>query len=211
MLLSQETPVTVSAESLIVLHLVPLSFQNPTTQVDFAHIKEPCPPQPFNVGGWDHRFNYDGFLTFSKIPEHSGVRTYLQIFRSGVIEAVDAKTLKPEGQGKKFPAYFENMIIEYASKYLKIQEQLGVSPPLVMMLSLMGIKDFIIQPDPTKYFLEDRHPIDRDHLLLPEIVVNSYKEEVPRLLRPAFDAIWNASGWTACLYYDGQGNWLLKG
>jgi hypothetical protein len=46
---------------------------------------------------------------------------------------------------------------------------------------------------------------DRDTLLLPDILVEDLGEDVGRLFRPAFDAVWQASGWSRCHHYDAEG------
>jgi hypothetical protein len=57
----------------------------------------------------------------------------------------------------------------------------------------------------------DRHFIDRDLLVLPDVVLesypNDYRVELPRLMRPVVDAFWQAGGWPRSIGYDGEGNW----
>ena len=50
-------------------------------------------------------------------------------------------------------------------------------------------------------------PIDRDVLVLPEKVVDDYGQNVQTLLRPIFDAVWNAAGYEYCLNYDENDKW----
>ncbi|TFI51958.1 hypothetical protein BLD44_023585 [Mastigocladus laminosus UU774] len=51
------------------------------------------------------------------------------------------------------------------------------------------------------------YSIDRDILLIPEIVIEDYAAKASNILRPAFDAIWQACGWECCQNYDASGNW----
>ena len=54
------------------------------------------------------------------------------------------------------------------------------------------------------------NPIDRNELLLPEIIVEEYKNNTAALLRPAFDAVWQASGFLRSGNYDDNGKWIAK-
>ncbi len=51
------------------------------------------------------------------------------------------------------------------------------------------------------------HGTDRDFLELPEVVAEDYGSDVGRLLRPAFDALWQACGIEQSANYDQAGNW----
>ena len=60
------------------------------------------------------------------------------------------------------------------------------------------------------YYSRRRHGvprIDRDTLLLPDVSVESFEVDLPRLLRPVLDALWQAGGWDGSRNYDGEGNW----
>ena len=49
------------------------------------------------------------------------------------------------------------------------------------------------------------HTIDRDNLLIPEVMVESYGEKPEDFMRISFDTIWNAAGWNRSMGYDGKG------
>jgi hypothetical protein len=48
--------------------------------------------------------------------------------------------------------------------------------------------------------------IDRDTLMLPEVLIEEYGAEIGKLLRPSFDALWQACGLEKSLNYDDQVN-----
>jgi hypothetical protein len=52
--------------------------------------------------------------------------------------------------------------------------------------------------------------IDRDMLLLPDVLIETYTPDMPTLLRPLFDAVWNAAGWERSINYDEKGKWTLR-
>ena len=49
---------------------------------------------------------------------------------------------------------------------------------------------------------------DRDSLLLPDLLIDDLAVDLPSLLKPAFDAMWQASGWSRCLDYGEEGTWM---
>jgi hypothetical protein len=58
-----------------------------------------------------------------------------------------------------------------------------------------------------RFFEEDSRTIDRDILLLPEALVDTYNVKPEIVLKPAFDAIWNSCGLAKSLNYDENGEW----
>ncbi len=48
-------------------------------------------------------------------------------------------------------------------------------------------------------FPDEHHPIDRDTVLLPDILIDSLNVDVPQVMKPIFDAVWNACGLPRCL------------
>ena len=52
--------------------------------------------------------------------------------------------------------------------------------------------------------------IPRDVVLLPDIVVDGDDTDVPRALRPTFDALWQALGYDRSPSYGADGAWTGK-
>jgi hypothetical protein len=52
-------------------------------------------------------------------------------------------------------------------------------------------------------------PIDRDVLVLPDVMVEDFGGDPSQIMRPLFDMIWNASGLERSLNYDDEGNWRI--
>lgn len=58
-------------------------------------------------------------------------------------------------------------------------------------------------------FIGVRHyPIDRDTLVIPEIVVDTFDCIIATILRPIFDVVWNATGWPKSMNYNDSGEWI---
>lgn len=151
------------------------------------------------------RVNFDGLVTYGM--EGARNPTYLQLFRSGAIEGVDAQMFG-RGDKNQIPCVtFEEEFIDALKRYLCVQKEIGAECPIVVMLSLLGVKGFTMAM-PRNYWSHREYPIDRDDLIIPEILVESWDVDAATAIKPAFDAVWQASGWEGSPFYDKQtGAW----
>jgi hypothetical protein len=60
---------------------------------------------------------------------------------------------------------------------------------------------------PAGYATSALDVFDRDPLLIPEILTESFDHETVPEVRPIIDAIWNATGWPGSPHYDEQNQW----
>ena len=206
---ANETPVPFYDTAKIVLHLIPIISFNPAQRYDIDKIaSQPTsmPPIGFHVGGLSYRYNLDGFLTHD--PEQDGKScSYVQLFRSGIIEAVEGWLLRSERSDGKKLIYGndEKELIKSLSTYLSLQRILNVEPPIFVFLTLLGVKGYSMSVDRFKFPTRRSHTIDRDVLQLPEVMVENYDDKAENVLKPCFDSIWNACGFPRDLYYNEQG------
>jgi hypothetical protein len=206
---SRGSPVTLVGGPQLRLHIVPFTAFEAGAQVDIATLstypyRELLAPVGA-IGFSDSRHNFDGFLTYSLDAARAALY-YLQVFRNGAVESSTATLFgSTSDRGSFISKTYEGSVIEATERFFSLQERLGVDPPLAVMLSLIGVKGYHM--DVRDAFLDDVYPIDRDRLLVPEVIATSLHEDVGRLLRPAFDTVWNAAGWPRSLNYDDEGNW----
>lgn len=77
-----DTPVQLPNTAKTVLHLTPLTSFDVSSSRDLANFEKfSVHLRPLYSSGWNHRFNFDGFLTYSVLPSNE-VRSYLQIRRT---------------------------------------------------------------------------------------------------------------------------------
>ena len=62
--------------------------------------------------------------------------------------------------------------------------------------------------DQSRFMDQQLDPIDKDALLLPDLIVESYGLDAANILRGVFDAIWQSAGWPRSMNYDENGNWV---
>lgn len=165
------------------------------------------PPAPtHNV---KYRPNADGFVTYWVPGGQGSAVSYVQLYRDGRIEAVDAYYLRSGSGLPTVDQRFEERLIRGVHCYLEAQKNLGVEPPLSLALSLTDIKGYYILLPIDEHDDEPDHRIDQELLTLPEFIVSEYAAEpTDVILKPALDVLWQAAGWDSCKhYYEGRYAW----
>ena len=213
-IIAGETPIPLTSVHLMVLHLLPVISARPETRLessDFRVFDNTPGPRPIGSNHLNHSFNFDGFLTTSSCLRgpHNG---YVQIFRNGFLESVESETLNFENPRRQDPdpiipsIAWEEYILSAFPSYLKALDTLKIPPPYVASISMLNVRGFTMYVGP-EYYTHENRPVDRDHLLTNEILIESTSDDAGRLLRPLFDQIWNACGWHGSINYDKEGNW----
>ena len=206
MILSGETPINMDAGAKIVLHIIPIGAFDPASNLDVASLKQQSPALLYETGktGRSGRYNFDGFLSFSDTYP-----SYTQTFRNGIIEAVDACMVIPINDRTNIQREYEEKIIQGVNKYTSIQEKLGAEPPFFIFLSLLDVKGYSMSGNSLSNFgsLRANHQIERNNLLVPEVMIESFDFESSKVMKPIFDAVWNACGYSGSQNYDDSGNW----
>ncbi len=192
-----DLPLHLVADAKVVLHLVPLFSLGSAMSRDV--IREAARVggllQPIKGDAWGGRYNFDGYVVVSAKGE-----SYVQVFRSGLIEAAALPFLNiPEQYRNQIPAVdFERSILSKLALYLDAQNCLRTPLPIFAAISLLNVRN---------HTLLRGYGIDRENLQLPEILIEDYSADIARLLRPSFDALWQACGHEKSPNYDDEGNW----
>ena len=196
-ILQGNTPETLSGKSYVCIHMIPVAAYDPSFSFDIARVRElllligrqVCNPS----------VNFDGRL-FS-VPVYTGVAdAYVQLFRNGVIEAVDCQMTD-----KYLPVAYESEIIKSVSDYAEFYRNHEMLTPVLVGLTLLNVKEFRMGKDRVEHHIG--RPIDRDHLILPERFAESLDFDAASFLRPCFDQIWNACGYSRSMNYNEKGKW----
>jgi hypothetical protein len=203
-IVASETPAPLQEGAKLVLHVLPISALDPTSHVDLERIDTQIGAlPPLRSNGYDYRFNFDGFLTHYTDSNPRICYSYLQLFRGGAIEAVTSEILHNKDGGRLFPTgAVERELITAMEVYLHAYKGLQIEPPIIVMISLIGVRGYFIMAVQGN---DQRDSFDRDALLLPDLMIEDPSVSVETLLKPAFDAMWQASGWPRCFNYDVKG------
>ncbi|HXX24163.1 MAG TPA: ATP-binding protein [Terriglobia bacterium] len=195
---AEDTPVPLVQGAKIVLHVVPLSAFSSFAQIDLqsvAVISRELHFIPLGfVTGWDGRFNLEGYARYISLRDGLSLG-YLQIFRTGALETVDTSLASHSaGVGYLRGANLKADVIEKLGYYLPSLKGLGVDVPLAVMISLLGVKGYRVGPQETAA-IHGIGRFDRDVILVPELLLESFDADIKHLLKQTFDMVWNAAGW----------------
>ncbi len=205
----------------IILHMIPHTpletfdlgaFTLPTLQLEneIDHITPEVAlflpiTAPYNrrVGG---KFNDDGLLVYVRAaydirdgnpvmeiePEKRSAYSYLQVFNDGSIEVVRASYYRGH---RLIHENYETALLEAVPRCLRIQEELGVEPPISVYLTLSGVLNAHLSDDSKK---EKSGPLKTDPFYIPEIVVASFaiddQNKLIESLREGFQQVRHAAG-----------------
>ena len=195
----------------IVLHLIPLESFSPNYSIDLKLIiNDPAKLKPIYTSGWGPRINLEGVLSYAGGRSEKS-HSYVQLYRNGIIEAVEGLILHSGREKKIIPSLtYELGLLRSLAAFLNLLRELGVNMPIVIFLTLIGAKDWEMGVDRMKYWGDEYYKIDRDILQLPETIISSYDTEQKDILRPMFDLIWNACGYKRSYNFNEAGNWVAK-
>ncbi len=213
-LLSGQASPQMNGEHFIVLHILPVAGVAQSVKLEPSDLTDASKDhklKPINSNGWGDEFNFDGLIV--KSSNSNGLcDSYVQLMRNGFIEAVDCRILAPRSHNGGPPAKiiasiaWEQKILERFSDYLNALQAVSIPAPYCVSISFLNVRSFLMYVGPRYDSGYDR-PIDRDHLLTEEILVESTSLQADQILKPHFDQIWNACGRRGSINYDQAGNW----
>lgn len=203
-----ETPRPTSLLPGVVLHITPLSALTAGSAVDVvaAYEKPEC-FIPLGATGFDQHLNFDGMLTTTGDgTSRRPTPAYCQLFRNGCVEAVRSYQ-SDSGPAPLNIQRIEELLVKRTRGIVSGLVALGLSPPFVVMPSLLGVRDVSIIYGPSKF--ERPPPFDRDDLILPEVVLQdvSFQTGWADGFRTTFDVIWQGVGIRGSPGFDKEGAW----
>jgi len=206
---ANELPVPFENGAKIALHLIPISSFNPGQSYDISKtISNNGLLAPIYPASYNRRYNFDGYISYTMNSEQKS-ESYVQLYRNGIIEVVDSQLL--HSWDKKLLIYsrsFEEDLIASLSRFCSFLKLIEIDLPCFIFMTLLGIKGYSIEPNGPSRIMKN-HPIDRDILIIPEVIIENLDAEADEILHPIFDTIWNACGFERSLNYDSNGKWSL--
>lgn len=190
------------------MHIVPLQSVTSDTQINISLALQSLRKlQPPGASGWSHRLNLDGSVTFSETGK-GYADGYALTFRSGIIEAVQVwETFNGE---VTFPSHaYEDQMRLAVGAYFRLLNDIGISAPAYLFLALTKMAGYKFAVDRNR-FMGSYHSVDRDTLVMPEVLVEDWSVDPAKTMRPLFDMVWNAFGYERSFNYDEQGCWAPR-
>ncbi len=132
------------------------------------------------------------------------------MFRSGIIESVTVETASKDKSRKMIPSTtLEIELMRIVGSYLTGLKNLDVPNPAIVTAAFLEIAGYELAV-PFRFSNPNHPTIDRDELIFPDILVEDFAGDMRFVLRPLFDALWNAGGYESCMNYDSTGNWTVS-
>jgi hypothetical protein len=182
-----EMPVPLTDHPKTALHLVPLEVLESDhgfamDQLSGAQLL------PLYAGG-SRRPSFDGLLSFNE-------QSYALLFRNGAIEAVESSIMD---DGYIPSVALQQALVDRLGDYLSILSRLGVAPPVLLMISLLGVADCRVTLSRRQYMRamgsgEYSLTFGRDELLCPPVSIEEPDADPAEVLKPSLDIIANAAG-----------------
>ncbi|MBU1354997.1 MAG: ATP-binding protein [Candidatus Edwardsbacteria bacterium] len=195
-------PIDLNGTPNIFLHIIPL-FSNVVIDFTKKEIRDHCVLTPLASGVGSYRMNIDGRLIYDK--DRNGC-TYIQLFRDGKIEYCDNKTIFASVDKKIDIKWLERRVIDSLYKVTSLYNYLGITYPVIVFLSLLGVKEYKINAG--NDYLNTDVAFDSNDLLLPELIMDKGPTDITEcasLLKTTFDILWNAGDYVRCFNYDEDG------
>jgi hypothetical protein len=218
-IVAQEGPAVLGTGPKLIFHAIPLIETDVATQLlAFRETDWILKLRPLDGGVSSWNRNLDGLVVRAR--EHDPGESYVQLFLDGTVEAVGVRIIRilpgptgdaalySEGEGPGFSGYYvEQQVIATMAGVRDLWVGSGFRGPLLLGLTLTGVQGLRIFPHSERFrALATR--IDRDVVIIPEVVVDDASENADRMLRPVFDMMWTAGGWARSPHYDAAGGWL---
>jgi hypothetical protein len=193
----------------LVMHLIPMRAIQGLIQIDpVLYAGERMLPLIGSTAALP-RLNVDGALVIRNPTPQGETYGYSQLFRNGFFESTYVLSGRHERGLAVLPSKgIEQNLIDHLSKFRQELTFLNAGGDCIAMLSLLranevklGVRD--------QWHLEDHQTFfDRKTIVLPDIVArDGLASELA--LKPLFDLLWQAAGFTSSQNYDSAGQRLI--
>lgn len=205
------TPIPLASTPTVVLHIVPATALDPLFCVPLDLV-ESLGMLPMTSSSRPRtRYCLDGLVKYRAEPDATS--SYVMMLRAGVIESVANAQL--DRHGFYAPWQTELLVLRRLNDYVRLLRQLRATTPVSIWLTLTGMAGIHTPLLSTLQELEAQEAADCPlaygdvRLTLPMIAVDYFDAKLDPgvLMRPAFDALWQAFGHTKSHSYDQAGNW----
>jgi hypothetical protein len=189
-----------------IAHIIPFQAFQPGFQINWDIItKNQITVCPFYAVGGNFGYILEGHLTWLQDFNSQRCDNYTLVFRNGIIEAVETRLFEPLKNVTQLDGpLIAASLVKWVEGFIQASARLGISFPFMVSYGLIGVADFTLRTSLTHH-LSGSARIDRNELLLPEIVINEIPPTVTDSLKPILDGLWNAGGFSECKF---QREWL---
>lgn len=215
-LISNKSNLLTSNSPILVVHYIPISaFNNSLQLFSISDIKEAIRESNSSAFGNTNRntITIDGIsINYNQFEEKS-----LANFKNnGIIEKATINLFEKDfdlpGIAPKFVVnciFSEallNTIIQDFNEMKKYYKFLGITSPIIISYAFLNAIDYTIPSMRAIYHVLGK--IDREILCINDLYIDNFNKETETILKPVFDAIWNACGYEKCPAFDDEENYI---
>lgn len=219
-----EYHINIPGPARMLIHMISIDTLNVNESFDletiFNNFKDYLKPPDCTFGKRITRNLLGLLVTCGPDPNTENFVGYVQLYRRGMIEAINSSLLEPTTQlhGRRYinPVkilemwYLEKNIIDSCSMYLKTLEKVGVGLPIYLYISFIHMKEYKISLFPYRgvFIDNDSDEAKKDEILLPRIKIDSFGINFEEKLKTTFDIFWNVFNQSGSRNYDENGRFI---
>lgn len=221
---SGEFHVNIPSQTRMLIHMISIDSLETNRSLDletiFTEFKKYLKPPGCTLGKNIERNLHGLLVSCGPDPYSDNYVGYVQLYRNGIIEAIDSSLMKPTNHlhGKRYTKpvkklgmwFLEKNIINSCEMYLKTLDKIGAGLPIYLFLSFTHLKGYKISLAPYGgLFIDNDSDITkRDVILLPRIKIDSFEIGIEEKLKASFDMFWNAFNQPCSRNYDENGRFI---
>jgi hypothetical protein len=204
-------PVSLAPNGKVAIHLLPrnnfLSNHIYNLSDPAINLKMIC---PLGGGNRNPGFNEDGLISSSGIRQEYQ-NCYVQVYKNGSIETVNGDFLYPYQGELRIPVAkginYELFCINTINDYLEYYKKMGIQFPVYLIFSLIGCRGYYVAGETFRYPFFETRKLSKNVITSGLLTINTMDDNIPALLKPAFDTIWNGCGFSNSKNFSEQGDW----
>lgn len=212
-----EAPVTLMHKDIVVLHVVPFSAFDRDHSLPMAQLERDY--QAFHPigsrGSQAVKINFDGFLTMSNGDRAANLeRAYVQLFRGGIVEAVDGLYARASGEPLIPVVKIDRSLVGNAMRFMRDLAAIGIEPPYAVLVSFVlteaGRFNFA-HPGDSAWYDRMGSRTDRPQYVFGEVIFDTLPaniESCARTMRPLLNQIAQSGGWAESVSFHGDGAFI---
>lgn len=198
-----ETPVRMDLSAAkLIFHVIPLTAFMGRELIDIDRRRDVLNRTiPLGATGWSEKTNLDGFVTYTGPEDVDGEsRAYTQVFRSGVIEAVEQ--FKSYEGHKLLWASFEADLLDGLPSFIQLLESVDIRPPYFLGIAFVSVTGYTFVAGSNRFMINRQPTADRDTLVLPEVQLGDREGDMQEAILGLSKMVWHAFSMTRPTNFD---------